>query len=179
MKTILLFILIGLGGATACAQDKNNWLSAGIDVGLPVYVGVGDMKGTMAGVFVKKEWGLSKNLAGTASAGYSYFTGAIRSFNKEEINDFAVVPLLAGIKYYAWDKYYASFEAGVSIRAHQHAATKFTLVPAVGMLIPVADKQLDLGIRFYTIKMGSTFPEAPLLERGGYSLLGSRLAWIF
>lgn len=179
MKTIFFFIIIGLGGTTACAQDKNNFLSAGIDVGAPVYVGVGDMKGAMVGVFIKKEWRWGKNLAGTASAGYSYFKGTIRSFNKEELKDFAVVPVLAGIKYYVWNRYYASFEAGVSIRAHQHAATKFTMVPAVGMLIPVAGKQLDLGVRFYTIKMGMTYPEKPVLERGGYSILGARLALVF
>ncbi len=103
---------MGWGGATACAQGKNNWLSAGIDVGVPVYIGVGGMKGTMVGVFIKKEWRWGKRLAATVSAGYSYFSGSIASFDDKKENNFAVVPLLAGVKYYGWNKYYAGNGSG-------------------------------------------------------------------
>ncbi|WP_315820041.1 hypothetical protein [Paraflavitalea speifideaquila] len=83
------------------------------------------------------------------------------------------------MKYYVWNNYYAGFEAGFSIKAHKHAATKLTLVPAIGMLMPVAGKQIDLGLRFYTIPTGFSIPEAPLLRKGGYSFLGVRIALVF
>lgn len=178
MKTFLLLVVMGVVGTTAYTQDKNNSLSVGIDVSAPVYTVIGSMKGVLTGVFIKKEWGLSKKLAATGSIGYSYFDGSIESFD-DKVSDFAVIPILAGLKYYAWNNYYASLEVGAGIKAHQNGATKLPIVPAVGMMIPVAGKQLDLGIRFYTIKTGFGTPEAHLLNKGGYSFLGARLALVF
>lgn len=174
MKALLLFVMIGGGAITACAQDKQHSLAAGIDVATPVYTAVGDMKGILTGVFIKKEWRWSKRFAGTASAGYSYFNGSVSSFDEKEVHDFAVVPVLAGLRYYARNKYYAGLEAGVGIRAHKNASTKFTLAPAVGVLVPIGGKSIDLGLRFYTIPSMPAIPEATVLHKGGYSLLGLR-----
>lgn len=177
MKALLLFIVIGGGAITVCAQDKHNPLSAGIDVGAPVYTAVGDMKGILTGVFIKKEWRWSKRFAGTASVGYSYFNGSVGSFEKE-VHDFAVIPVLVGVRYYARNKYYAGLETGYSFRAHKNTTTRFTIAPALGILIPVRRKKIDLGVRFYTLPMGYSYPEQPLLKRGGYSFLGVRLGLV-
>ncbi len=63
-------------------------------------------------------------------------------------------------------------EAGISIAADKNAGTRFTLAPAIGMLIPAGRKYVDLGLRFYTVPMGYSFPEQKPLLRGGYSFLG-------
>ncbi len=179
MKSFLLVIVILGGAVAACAQSKQNSLSVGVDLAVPVYTMVGDMEGALTGLFVKKEWRGRSGLAATASIGYNHFNGTIKAFDDKETKDFAVIPLLAGLKYYAWHHYYAGLEAGLSIKAHKNAATKLTLVPAIGMLVPVAGKQIDLGLRFYTVPSGASTPEASILNRGGYSFLGARIALVF
>ena len=98
---------------------------------------------------------------------------------RSQEKDFAVIPLLAGLRYYMKNKWYAAFETGVNMKAHSNAATKFTLVPSAGILWPVGKKAIDLGIQFSTVPMGYGFPEQKLLQRGGYSFLGLRAAWVF
>lgn len=179
MKTYILLAIMSVAVIPARAQHKKSYLSAGIDMAAPVYTATGDMRGMLTGIFIKNEWRWGKRFAGTISAGYVHFEGSINHFASGKLQDFAIVPVLAGLRYYPWNNYYAALETGYSIRAHENAATRFTLAPAVGMLIPVRSKKIDLGIRFYTMPMGLSHPEQPLLKRGGYSFLGARVALMF
>ncbi|WP_315820040.1 hypothetical protein [Paraflavitalea speifideaquila] len=54
MKTLLLLVAIWGGALATCAQNKQNTLSVGVDLATPVYTMVGDMKGVLTGLFIKK-----------------------------------------------------------------------------------------------------------------------------
>lgn len=163
------------GVLPAFAQGHRNHPSFGIDIGVPVYSVVGDMKGLLAGVYAKQEWQLNRIIGATASAGYQYFNGTAKTFDGKEVNDYAVVPLLIGLKCYALKRTYLGFETGLHIAAHTNSSTRMALVPSIGTMVPLGTKQIDIGIRYNATKLGTTYPEAPLFRRGGYALLGLRV----
>lgn len=181
MKYVLLQGCLVLGAMNLFAQAKSDHdkLIAGIDLGVPAYTAVGDMKGVLTGIYVKKDWPAGKHFAATISAGYHYFSGTVRSFDNKEVKNFSVLPLLAGVKYYAWKRYFLAFETGLNIGLDKNTSTKPALVPSLGALLPVGQKQFEVAVRYNATKAGSTFPEASLLNRGGYSFLELRLGWAF
>lgn len=179
MKRFILLTIFSLSISGLFAQAKNNHFSAALHIAGPVFTATGNLKGVLSGVSFQKQWHWGRRIAATASAGYSYFSGTIHYFGGQEEKHFAVIPVLAGLRYYIKNKLYAAFETGVNIKAHRNAATKFALVPSAGILLPVGKKAIDLGIQFSTVPMGYGHPEQKLLQRGGYSFLGIRAAWVF
>lgn len=179
MKKILLLLCLVISVMLASAQYKkfSSPLTIGVDLGIPVYTTVGDMKGVLTGIHMKKEWRASTHFAASLSAGYSYFNGTVRSFNNKEVQHFSVLPVLAGMKYYGWNKYFLGFETGLHIGLGADISTKLALVPSLGAMLPVGKKQLEVALRYSGTKLGTTFPEATLLNRGGYSFLAIRLGW--
>lgn len=163
------------GALQTFAQGDRNHPSFGVDIATPVYSVVGDMKGMLAGVYAKQEWGLGKIIGATASVGYQYFNGTAKTIDDKEVQDYAVVPLLIGLKCYALKRTYLSFETGLHIAAHKNSNTRMAFVPSIVTMIPLGTRQIDIGIRYNATKLGSTYPEAPLFRRGGYALLGLRV----
>lgn len=177
MKRIFLVLILAAGTLTVGAQGRSN-LSVGIDAAIPTYAMVGEMKGLLTGIYIKKEWGWGKHFAGTLNAGYQYFKGTATTFDDKEVEDYAVVPLLVGLKGYVIKNTYLSFETGVNISAHKNSATHMAFVPSIGTLIPVGTRQIDLSIRYNATKSGMTYPEAPPFRRGGFALLGIRIGLV-
>lgn len=179
MKKILLLVCLVAGFLSASAQRKtySNPLTIGIDLGIPAYTIIGDMSGVLTGIHIKKEWRPTSHFAASLSAGYQYFAGTVTSFDGKEVKNFSVLPLLAGIKYYGWDKYFLGFETGFHIGLDANTATKLALVPSIGAMLPVGKKHLEVALRYSGTKSGANFPEAPLLNRGGYGFIGIRLGW--
>jgi hypothetical protein len=179
MKRFILLTIYCLSISGLSAQVKNNHFSAALHIAGPVFSATGNLKGVLLGASLQKQWKWGAHIAATTSVGYHYFSGTIHHTGGQQEKDFAVIPLLAGLRYYMKNKWYAAFETGVNMKAHSNAATKFTLVPSAGILWPVGKKAIDLGIQFSTVPMGYGFPEQKLLQRGGYSFLGIRAAWVF
>jgi len=180
MKRCLLLLMGGLGVLSLSAQVNNNRLAVAVHAALPVYAATGDPDGVLWGVSLQKQWTWSKHFAATASVGYQHFSGTIRNnMDGREDKDFASIPLLAGLRYYTTKGWYLAFETGAAVKAHSNMTTKWLLVPAAGVLLPVRTRALDLGLQFSTVPMGYGYPEQKLLQRGGYSFLGMRVAWVF
>ncbi|WP_276480481.1 hypothetical protein [Paraflavitalea pollutisoli] len=179
MKKIMLLGCLVFSEMLASAQYKTfrSPLTIGVDLGIPAYTAVGDMTGVLTGMHIKKEWRASTHFAASLSAGYNYFSGKVRSFDDKEVQHFSILPVLAGVKYYGWKKYFLGFETGLNIGLDANTSTRLALVPSLGAMLPVGKKQLEVALRYSGTKLGSTFPEASLLNRGGYSFLAIRLGW--
>lgn len=179
MKKITLLLCLVAGIMTAAAQKRtyDNPLTIGLDLGLPVYTVIGDMKGVLTGLHIKKEWRPTNHFAALLNAGYTFFSGTVTSFDDKEVKNFSVLPLLAGIKYYGWDKYFLGLETGLNIGLDGNTATRLALIPSIGAMLPVGKKQLEVALRYNATKAGATFPEASLLNRGGYGFMALRLGW--
>lgn len=110
MKRMLLLIFFAMISFAIPAQQKDKKdieISAGVSFLIPVYNM--SLNSVGAGIDVIALYNLQKKLALTADAGLSVF------FSRFDNPPTTLVPLRAGIRYYAGDKYFIAGKTGIGI----------------------------------------------------------------
>lgn len=170
MKKLILIAATAALTIGAQAQKGGLKVTAGLSPILPI----GDMADGYsfgAGLFVKADYGLTKELALTGSLGYDYFFGksttidlGIFGSTTVSIPNTGVIPILVGGTY-NMDKLFVNLNAGYTIPTESNADGNFTVSPRVGYY--VSDKvSVDLGYNHLFYDGGST---QYLNARIGYS----------
>ena len=114
---------------------------------------------------------------------YTHFSGSpgdttAGSPKDTTIENFAIAPLLFGLKYYYTKKFYLSAEIGLALKASSATRTKLALSPSLGVLLPTGKyNNIDLSVRFTHIVTGYGTPESNGLENGGYGFVSIRAAY--
>ncbi len=141
------------------------------------------LKATGIGIGIKMERHFSSSFSWTVAAHFNYFKGkfSYTSFTgarDTSVNNFASIPIFAGLKYYPILPLYLSFEMGPSIKASSKTTTKLAVTPSAGVLLPLRNGNVvDLGIKYTHVVRGFATPETPGLQAGGYGILSFRLAY--
>ena len=151
-------------------------------------------KATGYGLGIKMENKFSKKFSWTAGISYDNFNGkytytrfsnrpgdtSMNSPKDTTIDNFAIAPLLFGLKYYFAKKIYLSTEIGLALKASGATRTKLALAPSVGVLLPTGSRNsIDISLRFTHIVTGFGIPESNGLENGGYGFVSIRAAYGF
>jgi hypothetical protein len=175
IPVLLSFIITATTGTYA--QHKKLNFSIGPEVSVPTFSGI-----TSPGIggSISLEHFFSGKIAATIDISYNYFKGNVFDFFKQDtINGFSVMPVLVGGKYFFTDKFYISGAAGLIIGLH-NAGNHLALSPGAGFLIPVsASSKIDLGVNLTGVPVGYSFSENSFLNKGGYSFLSFRIAYVF
>ena len=116
----------------------------------------------------------------TSEISYNHFNGeVINKFTDDTIRGFSKMPIVAGIKGKIWKGAYLVVRGGLGIGL-KNAATSFAFAPGAGWLLHRNEKPfLDLGIRWMLTPGLPSFSENSILNRGGYSYLNFRIAYVF
>ena len=158
-------------------RSKKLKFSIGPEFSVPTFSGI-----TSSGVGggISLEHFFNKKIAGTIDISYNYFKGNVFDFYKHDtLNGFSIMPVLAGGKYFFTNKFYISGAAGLIIGLH-NAGNHLALSSGTGWLIPVsANSKIDLGVKLTGVPAGYSFPENSFLNRGGYSFLTFKIAYVF
>jgi hypothetical protein len=175
IPVLLSFMFVML--SSMYAQNKNLKFSIGPEYSVPTFSG-----STSSGVGggISLEHFFNRKIAVTIEISYNYFKGNIADFYKHDtINGFSIMPVLIGGKYFFTNKFYVSGAAGLIIGWH-NAANHLGLSTGAGLLIPVsARSQIDLGVKLTGVPTGYSFPENSFLNKGGYSFITFKAAYVF
>ncbi|HEX6180929.1 MAG TPA: hypothetical protein VFZ47_06755 [Chitinophagaceae bacterium] len=116
----------------------------------------------------------------TSEISYNQFSGdVIYKFRNDTIQGFSKLPIVAGIKGRIWKGAYLVVRAGLAFGL-KNAGTSLAFAPGAGWLLHRNDKPLlDLGVRWIGIPGMPSFPENSVLNKGGYSYLNFRVAYVF
>ncbi|MEP6597511.1 MAG: hypothetical protein ABJA71_16270 [Ginsengibacter sp.] len=159
------------------AQSQKLTFSIGPQVSVPTFNGI-NSTGIGGGFSIERFF--SKKLTGFIDISLNYFNGNVLDhFKNDTIKGFTVMPVLAGAIYFFTDKFYLSGAAGIVIGLH-NAGNHLALSPGTGILIPIsATSKIDLGLKLIGIPTGYSFSENNFLNKGGYSFLTFRIAYMF
>jgi hypothetical protein len=159
------------------AQSQKVHYSIGPEFSLPTFSGIPSY-GTGAGFSLG--YYFNKRIEGDIGISYNYFKGNVSDvFKHDTIRSFSIMPILFRGKYFFGDKFYVSGAVGLVIGLH-HAANHFALSPGTGVLIPVSAKsKIDLGVLLIGVPAGYSFSENNFLNKGGYSFITFRIAYVF
>lgn len=124
------------------------------------------------GVSLKGIRAISQHFNGTVSLGYNYFKGDVKYWDGSWDNDFALVPLLLGVRY-GLRKVFIGFEGGMVIKASSNASTIFAIAPSFGY----RNKKFSSELRLLQVPGMPSFSENSFLKKGGYGFLGLRLSY--
>ncbi len=176
-KTLLFLLLTSALLINVSAQSQKVKFSIGPEVSLPTFSGI-TSSGSGGGISIDHFF--SKKLAGFIGISVNHFKGGVADiFKNDTINGFTVMPILAGAKYFFTDKFYASGSAGIIVGI-RNAGNHLALSPGAGILIPVsATSAFDLGVKLIGVPTGYSFSENSFLNKGGYSFLTFRIAYVF
>ncbi|MEO7045557.1 MAG: hypothetical protein ABI091_09655 [Ferruginibacter sp.] len=178
MKKILqILTLLIISVSNTDAQSHHVNFSIGPEYSLPTFSGISSC-GIGAGISI--EHFFNKRVEGVVAVSYGYFKGDVFDFYKNDtIKGFAVMPVLLGIKYFVSDKFYVSGAAGMVVGVH-NAGNHLALSPGIGFLIPFSPhSKIDAGVKLIGIPRGYSFSENSFLNKGGYSYLTFKIAYIF
>ena len=146
---------------------------------------------TGLGAVIKMENSISKKFSWTVGLGFDNFMGSYTytrfsgspgdttagTPKDTTIDNFAIAPLLMGLKFY-YRKFYLSAEMGLAFKASSATRTKLALAPSIGVLLPSgSNNSIDISLRFTHIVAGYGIPESNGLENGGYGFLSIRAAY--
>lgn len=173
IQVTLLFIV----AVSANAKSQNLNFSIGPEYSISTFKGISS-NGIGGGVSIGHFF--TKRVEGNISLSFNYFNGDVFNFDKTDtVVGFGIMPLLAGIKYFVTKKFYASGAMGMVIGIN-NAANHFALSPGIGFLYPLSQKsKLDLNVKLVGIPTGYSFSENIFLNKGGYSYLSFRVAYVF
>ncbi|MBC7495083.1 MAG: hypothetical protein H7221_08760 [Flavobacterium sp.] len=163
MKKLLLAFFITAIAISVNAQNVNRpTLSLGGELG----AATGNLNlfyGLTAGATLQADFTVDKDLAITLNAGVIDFIGK-KINNNIKYNSVAVIPILAGIKYYFTPVVYGSAQLGSStFTTGIFKGTKFTYIPGIGFKV---DKNIDILVKYTGLSnTGGTF--------------GARVAYVF
>ena len=176
-KTLSLLMIIFFAIRDTHAQSHKVKFAIGPEVSVPTYSGISSI-GIGGGTYL--EYFLNKKLAVTGDISFNYFKGNIFDFFKNDtINGFSIMPVLAGGKYFFTDKFYAAASAGLIIGL-RNAGNHLALSPGAGIVIPFSETSaIDIGVKLIGVPRGYSFSENSFLNKGGYSFLTFRIAYVF
>ncbi len=143
-KLIIAFFITATSVSVNAQKVTRPTLSLGGELGaatgnLNLYYGL------TAGATLQADFAVDKDLAITLNGGVIDFVGK-KINNNIKYNSVAVVPLLAGIKYYFTPIVYGSAQLGSSTFTNGiFKGTKFTYIPGIGFKV---DKNLDIVIKY-------------------------------
>jgi len=159
------------------AQKNNVLFSVGPAILIPSYSGINS---NGFGVGASFEYVLTKKVSIASDIDINFFTSNIKNvFTHKVTNGFAIMPVLAGVKWGAVKNIYLSGKAGMAVGL-KNAGTNLTLSPGIGYLFNIKGKQkIDMGIRLIGVLPKASLPENTFLEKGGYSFLAFKLAYQF
>ena len=163
MKKLIFTFIITASAFSLNAQNVNRpTLSLGGELGaatgnLNLYYGL------TAGATLQADFTVDKDLAITLNAGVIDFIGK-KINNNIKYNSVAVIPILAGIKYYFTPVVYGSAQLGSStFTTGIFKGTKFTYIPGIGFKV---DRNIDILVKYTGLSnTGGTF--------------GARVAYVF
>ncbi|KQS36205.1 hypothetical protein [Pedobacter sp. Leaf194] len=149
LSLTIIFILIASRSFAQTPREGGVRYSVGADVGLPIGTFSDTYKWSLGGS-VQADIPIAGNqLYVTINAGYNnvFADKSLSAF----VDDVHLIPVKAGLKYFAVSNFYVQGEAGVSFlldRDNEKSAS-FVYAPQVGYLIPLGGKSyLDTGVRF-------------------------------
>lgn len=161
-KFILVLFITGM----AFSVNAQNVSRPAISLGGELGAATGNLNlyyGLTAGATLQADFAVDKDLAITLNAGIIDFVGK-KINNNIKYNSVAVIPILAGIKYYFTPVVYGSAQLGSStFTTGIFKGTKFTYVPGLGFKV---DKNIDILVKY-----------TGLSNTGG--VFGARVAYVF
>lgn len=159
------------------AQSQKLKFSIGPEFLVPTFSGI-PSSGVGGGICLEQFF--NKKIAGAIDINFNYFRGNVFDFYKKDtIKGFSIMPVLAGGKYFFTNKFYLSGAIGLIIGLH-NAGNHLALSPGTGLLIPVsATSKIDLEVNLTGVPTGYSFPENNFLNKGGYSFLTFKAAYVF
>lgn len=162
MKTkIYLLVVLFVLAVSVNAQTKDEKtfkIGAGAMVGLPMGDFTSGVKNSDVfkltyGFDLTGEYPIAPTFALTLSAGYVDW--AWKSDIKAAVEDemgmnvsFAMIPVLAGAKYYFTDKLYGSAQIGLSFFTMKDAGNAFTFAPGIGFKV---SEKFDLLLKYQSL----------------------------
>ena len=163
MKKLIFTLFITVTAFTLSAQNGNKpTLSLGAELG----AATGNLNlfySLTAGATLQADFAIDKDLAITLNAGVIDFIGK-KINNNIKYNSVAVIPILAGIKYYFTPVVYGSAQLGSStFTTGIFKGTEFTYIPGIGFKV---DRNIDILVKYTGLSnTGGTF--------------GARVAYVF
>ncbi len=125
MKKLFLvatFVVAGFIGA----QAQEFQFGAGIKAAAPIG-DFGKVSSFGLGVEAQGEYMFSSNISGVGSLGYTHY------FEKNDSGaDGGIVPILAGLRFYAAPEFFIGAKAGVAISTSKGGGSAFNYLPHVG-----------------------------------------------
>lgn len=121
------------------------------------------------------EFRSKKKISANIETGYNYFKGTVvNSFKHDTTHGFGFIPVLAGIKFSAGNKFYGTMRAGLIFG---NSLTAYALSPALGVMLPSRHTpKVDIGVRLIGVPGVPAILENTFLESGGFSYLNFRAA---
>lgn len=152
MKQLLLSAIILLAFQTVNAQyhsefdTKTFFISAGAELGIPSNTPFNISYGGS----VQAELKVVKQVGVTLTGGYNIYNYKRDFFGSTAtIQHPALMPLKAGLKYYAGPGFYASGELGTTVNSNDNADKLFVYSLGIGFEIPLNQRNdIDLGFRY-------------------------------
>ena len=134
MKKVLLLLAVISGlSINSHAQSrraaKGIW-SIGAEVGLPVG-DASDFYSTVLGASLKYDIPVAQSTFFNVSAGYNAFMLKDR-FKNRFTKSYGAIPLKAGLKYYADQRFFIEGQLGAAFGTNDGAGTSFVYAPGVG-----------------------------------------------
>ena len=161
-KLIFTFFIL----ASAFSLSAQNGNKPTISLGAELGAATGNLNlfySLTAGATLQADFTVDKDLAITLNAGVINFIGK-KINNNIKYNSVAVIPILAGIKYYFTPVVYGSAQLGSStFTTGIFKGTKFTYIPGIGFKV---DRNIDILVKYTGLSnTGGTF--------------GARVAYVF
>lgn len=176
---------------TVQSNAQESFLSAGIELGLPMGDWAKDVYGFTAGVSVEYELGLSDNLGVNLGAGYQILT--VDDAFSDFIKSSALIPIQLGANYYL-DESRSGLFIGAKVGLHMFSVTTedfdmgpgltlegesntesyLSLAPQVGYFVT---ENLSLALRYQMFFISEDEDTGAESDMGSY--LGLRAAWNF
>jgi hypothetical protein len=176
-KIFLLLSVVITTVSSTSAQDQKIKFSAGPLLAIPTYNGI---TSTGIGGGAGLHYFVSKKISGIIDVSFTYFKGdVLNNFTDDTVKGFTIMPVLAGAKYFITNLFYLSASTALVIGLH-NAGNHLALSPGAGIEIPVSSTSgIDLGLKLIGVPTGYSFSENSFLNKGGYSFLTFRIAYLF
>lgn len=166
IRIVSVVLLIAIDTA-ALAQTPAK-LSLGVNFLVPATSTVNKSFG--AGVNLAGELYFSDKFSATARAGYLFFKGKITTWDNNEVENFAMLPVLVGGRFYI-RHFFTSLETGVAIQANENTGTNLVVSPSIGY----KRQRFDIAVYLFGVPQTfASFPENSYFIKGGYSYFGLR-----
>jgi len=172
-KLIFFLVTLFVLKSKNFAQPSNN-ISPGVSFLIPA--SLPDSNKTVgSGIHIKAEHFFSRRISGIIKIGYLLFKGKVATWDNKEEHKFAMIPVMAGARFYI-KNFYLGSAFGIAIQANKNTGTNFVLSPALGY----RSRHLDVEVHLLGVPQAfPSFPENTYFKKGGYSYLGLQVDYVF